>query len=145
MSTNSLKTFGNITENTRTIGRKISILFVILLLNACRTAPIYNAENIPISPRASATDEDISETIWVAGRRLGWQIEKIKPGEMRGVFKIKTHSATVSIPYDRTQFSILYKDSENLDYDGNEIHKNYNVWIQRLVGKIQHEIDFRLP
>ncbi len=121
------------------------VLLFALILNACRTAPIYSATNIPTSPRPSATDEEISEAIWSAGRRLGWRIEKIKPGEMRGIYKIRTHEAVVAIYYDKTHFSIEYLNSVNLDYDGNEIHVNYNVWIHKLEQKIHNEISFRLP
>ena len=52
---------------------------------------------------------------------------------------------TVAIPYNKNQFSILYLESENLDYDGKKIHVNYNIWIKRLADQIQNEIDFRLP
>ena len=112
--------------------KKIFIVLLIFGLNACRTAPIYNARHIPISPRPSATEEEIEKTIWYAGRRLNWHINKVRPGEMQGVFRKRDHTATVAIPYNKTQFSILYLDSENLDYDGNEIHVNYNIWIKRL-------------
>ena len=120
-------------------------MLLILGLNACKTAPIYNARDISISPRSSATEEEIEKTIWYAGRRLDWRISKVHPGEMQGVFRKRDHTATVAIPYNKTQFSILYLDSENLDYDGDEIHVNYNIWIKRLAEQIQNEIGFRLP
>jgi len=120
-------------------------VLLILGLNACKTAPIYNARDISISPRSSATEEEIEKTIWYAGRRLDWRISKVHPGEMQGVFRKRDHTATVAIPYNKTQFSILYLDSENLDYDGDEIHVNYNIWIKRLAEQIQNEIGFRLP
>ena len=120
-------------------------MFLIFILNACRTAPIYNANHIPISPRSSATIEEGEKTIWYAGRRLDWQINKVHEGEMRGVFRKGGHTMTVAIPYNKTQFSILYLDSENLNYDDGEIHVNYNIWIKRLAEQIQNEINFRLP
>ncbi len=35
-----------------------------------------------------------------------------------------------------------YADSENLDYDAekNEIHRNYNSWVQNLRGDINNEL-----
>jgi len=62
-------------------------VLLIFGLNACRTAPIYNARHIPISPRSSATEEEIEKTIWYAGRRLDWRISKVHPGEMQGVYR----------------------------------------------------------
>ena len=121
------------------------MVLITFVFSACRTAPIYNARHIPITPRPSATEEEIEKAIWSASRRLDWLIKNVRPGELQGVYRKQTHKATVSIPYDRTQFSILYVDSENLDYDGSNIHVNYNVWIQRLADQIQNEIDFRLP
>lgn len=119
------------------------MIFVALM--GCTSAPIYNAENIPISPRESATDEEISEAIWSAGRRLGWRVDKVRPGEMRASLDIRSHSATVNIVYSHSNFSIHHTASENLDEDDGEIHENYNVWIKRLENKIQDEVSFRLP
>jgi hypothetical protein len=93
----------------------------------------------------SATDEDISEAIWSAGRRLGWRVNKIRSGEMRATREIRLHSASVNIRYNHSNFSIHYIKSENLDEEDGEIHENYNVWIKRLENKIQDEISFRLP
>lgn len=133
------------TQRKKRISKRILIVLLTLSLIACKTVPIYNARHIPISPRPSATENEIEEAIWSAGRRLEWYIKKVGPGEMLGLYRKRTHTATVSISYDRTQFSITYQDSENLKYDGSKIHKNYNVWIQTLAEKIQNEIDFRLP
>ncbi len=134
--------FVTTTQTKRTICKRVLIVFLTLILSACRTAPIYNAKHIPISPDPSATEQDIEKAIWSAGRRLDWRIKKIRQGEMRGVYKKPTYTATVSIPYDRTQFSIIYVGSENLEYDGHEIHENYNVWIQRLADQIQNYIEY---
>jgi hypothetical protein len=44
--------------------------------------------------------------------------------------------AQVDIPYNRQMYSIVYRDSNNLDYDGVNIHSNYNSWIQNLSAAI---------
>jgi hypothetical protein len=54
------------------------------------------------------------------------------PGETEGRLHLRSHVAIVSITFDTKQFSIFYKDSTNLDYDGARIHRNYNGWIQNL-------------
>ena len=48
--------------------------------------------------------------------------------------------AQVEIPYDRVTYSILYRDSNNLDYDGVNIHSNYNGWVQRLSAEINAQL-----
>ncbi len=121
------------------------IVVALVLLCGCRSAPIYNAKDVSISPRMSASEEEIAEAIWSAGRRLGWQTEIVSDGNIKAVRHIRDHSATVSIRYSRTSFDIYYVNSENLDYDGQSIHENYNIWISRLAKKIQNEIEFRLP
>ena len=37
-------------------------------------------------------------------------------------------------------YSILYRDSNNLDYDGVNIHSNYNGWVQRLSAEINAQL-----
>jgi len=138
--------FINTIESIRKITKKrYLIVFLALALNACRTAPIYNSTDISISPRSTATDKEIGEAIWSAGRSLEWRIKKVRPGQMSGVFKKNTHRAVVAIHYDKAHFNILYQDSDNLKYDGNDIHVNYNVWIHKLEQKIQNKINFNLP
>ena len=41
-------------------------------------------------------------------------------------------TTVVDVKYDTKNYSITYKDSSNLDYTGDSIHKNYNGWIQNL-------------
>ena len=121
------------------------IVTVLIMLSACRSAPVYTANDVSISPNASASEEEIAEVIWSAARRLGWQTKKVGEWKIKAVKQIRNHSLTVSIPYSKNAFSIIYVDSENLDYDGQTIHVNYNVWVSRLEQRIQKEIEFRLP
>jgi len=121
------------------------IITVLVLLSGCRSAPVYNPKGISISPRPSASKEEIAEAIWSAGRRDGWQIEKVGEWKLKAVKRIRNHSATISIHYSKNTLDISYVDSDNLDFDGQNIHENYNVWIHRLTEKIQNEMRFRLP
>jgi hypothetical protein len=121
------------------------LIAICLLLLSCTSEPIHNIIDAPITPNSKADDKQISEVIRLAGRRQGWDIQKIKPGELMGIYKIRGHTALVAIPYTRNKFSIIYENSINLDYDNNEIHRNYNVWVKRLAEQIQNDITFRLP
>jgi hypothetical protein len=46
----------------------------------------------------------------------------------------------VDIPYDRRTYSILYRDSVNMNYDGGNIHSNYTGWVQRLNAAINSRL-----
>jgi len=118
----------------------VAILFV-LLLGACRVAPtVYNVNQAPIATAKPQTQDDVRRAIIRAGAGLGWQMKENGPNALIGTINLRTHSATVDIPFNAKQYSILYKDSSNLNYDGTSIHKNYNGWIQNL----QKAIDIQL-
>jgi len=126
---------------------KFSIFIIsLILLSGCQTTvPLYNAKNISISPRLSASNEEIAEAIWSAARRQGWKTERMGDRKIKAVKHIRSHSITVSINYSKSSFDIFYVDSNNLKFDGSNIHKNYNIWIHQLEESIQNEIKFRLP
>jgi hypothetical protein len=48
--------------------------------------------------------------------------------------------AMVNVKYDTKTYSITYKDSSNLDYTGDSIHKNYNGWVTNLDHGIQSQL-----
>lgn len=48
--------------------------------------------------------------------------------------------AQVDIPYNAKAYSIQYKNSANLKYDGVSIHSNYNGWVQNLDRAIQSRL-----
>jgi hypothetical protein len=117
----------------KSVAVKFVILFVAALaLGACRSAPIYNVQSATMATPADATLEQVAGAIKRAGAGLGWQMIDKGPGEIEGRLHLRSHVAVVSITFDKKQFSIFYKDSSNLDYDGTRIHKNYNGWVQNL-------------
>lgn len=95
-----------------------------------RMMPVYQPTNVPFSGDASARER--SEQIRRAGIGLGWAMEDVRPGLVRGTLNLRTHQAVVDIPYDRQRFSILYASSQNLNFNGSVIHNNYTGWINRL-------------
>jgi len=76
--------------------------------------------------------EQVKKAIITAGAGLGWNIKTQSPGHLIGTLNLRKHTAIVDIKYTTENFSINYKDSTNLNYDGTNIHKNYNGWIQNL-------------
>ena len=115
----------------------VSAVILTLGLMGCRTAPIYNLESAPVNVSSSASLVDIKKSIISAGAALGWQMKEVEPGHIVGTLYLRKHMAKVDIPYSKTGYSITYKDSLELNYDGTVIHKNYNGWIQNLDRGIQ--------
>lgn len=112
----------------------------VALLGGCRSAAIYNVQASPVVANKKVTMDDMQKAIVRAGAGLGWQMKAVKPGEILGTLHLRTHVAVVDIRYNTKEYSITYKDSTNLDYDGTNIHKNYNGWIQNLDNGIRVQI-----
>jgi len=104
--------------------------------------PIYNVENAPVTvaSNTSYTLDDIKKAIIRAGVGLGWQMKEVRPGQILATLNIRTHMAQVTIDYNLQTYSITYKDSVDLNYDGTNIHSNYNGWIQNLDNAIKGQL-----
>lgn len=112
----------------------------VITLAAC-AQPVYNVQDAPISTNLQgASLDDVTMAIRRAGASLGWQMREQTPGHMVGTLNIRRHMAVVDIIYNLNQFSIQYRDSTNLDYNGSTIHRNYNGWIQNLENAIKVQL-----
>lgn len=121
--------------------RGIVIAAAAVLLAACATQPVQTVSQVPIvTNKANPSIDDIRQAIVRAATGLGWQVKTDRPGHMLGTLTLRTHVAVVDIDYDTKAYSIKYKDSTNLFYDGSSIHKNYNGWIQNLDRQIKAQL-----
>jgi hypothetical protein len=117
----------------KSVAFRIVILLVAgLALGSCRAAPVYSVNSATMASSPNAKFEQVAEMIKRAGISEGWRMIDKGPGEIEGRLKLRRHIAVVSITFDTKQFSIFYKDSVNLKYDGSTIHSNYNLWVQDL-------------
>lgn len=108
-----------------------------LLAVGCRTSPVYDVNQAQIVASRPVSMTEVEQTIRQAGASLGWQMVPKGPGNIEGTLILRDHRAVVDIRYDTTTYSIKYKDSSNLNYDGTNIHSNYNGWVQRLDNTIR--------
>ncbi|MEJ2423956.1 MAG: hypothetical protein P8101_05765 [Candidatus Thiodiazotropha sp.] len=115
----------------------IAILVLTLGLMGCRTEPVYNVQDSPVNTMEKASMKKIKKAIMSAGASLGWRMKEIKPGQIVGTIMLRGTTATVDIPYNTKTYSIVYKNSDGLKYDGSSINKQYNKWIQNLDNAIQ--------
>ncbi len=122
-----------------------TILVVLLILSAsllsCRKAYVRDIpENtIPTTYDKSLTVEEIEAAIIMGGNEAGWNMRKQEPGLIVGVIQVRQHEAEVGIRYTATTWSITYRNSSNLKYNGEKIHVNYNKWVSRLADAIRKQ------
>lgn len=124
----------------RTIARRPSLHWALLaasllLVTACRTAPIANPH--VTLPSAQSTEQDVANAIKLAGARYGWEMVDEGPGLMKGTLRLRKHVAVVRIQYDADSYFIQYDDSEKLLYGNDRIHRNYNRWVRNLSEEIK--------
>jgi hypothetical protein len=122
---------------------RFAIPCVLLLLVGCGlvTVPVYNlSERQVIAPKAVSLDE-VQKAIIRAGASLGWQIVPRGTGYLEGITTWNVHRAHVDIKFDTKTYSIMYKDSDNLKYDGTNIHRVYNAKVQDLDKSIRAQLN----
>ena len=115
-------------------------------LAGCRIAPVMDVVDAPVIEPAGGpklTADQVKLAIQRAGATLGWQIKEVQPYLLEGTLHLRTHMAQVNIPYSAERYSIVYKDSQNLQYDGTNIHSNYNGWVQNLDKAIKVQMGLR--
>lgn len=119
----------------------MALAFVALLVGGCASRPpVYNVTDAPVAAPRNATNDDVKKAIIRAGSALGWQMKETAPGQIVGTLNLRKHMAVVDIPYSTKSYSIKYRDSAELDYDGSHIHKNYNGWIMNLQKGIDTQL-----
>jgi len=115
---------------------------LVLLAAGCRgSVPVFNVTDAPIAAsKANPSLDEVSKAIVRAGAALGWQMKETKPGHILGTLNLRKHVAVVDVNYSVKSYSIQYKDSTELNYDGQNIHANYNGWIQNLDKGIRAQL-----
>ena len=119
------------------------VAFAAAALAACGTLqPIYNVKGAPVEAPGGKppTLAEVEKAILRAGAALGWKMQPARPGVMVGTITLRRHTAIIDVTFDTRTFNITYKDSVELDYDGTNIHRNYNGWIQNLDKGIRAQL-----
>jgi len=115
-------------------------------LAGCRIGPVVDIVDAPVIQPAGGqklTADQVKIAIMRAGATLGWQMKEVQPFLLEGTLHLRQHMAQVNIPYSAERYSIVYKDSSNLNYDGKNIHTNYNGWVSNLNKAIQVQMGLR--
>jgi hypothetical protein len=126
--------------------RPFLVLLALLLLAACRSAPMVNVDRVNIPPmnekNPQVAMEKITKAIVQAGAGQGWEMRVTRPGQIMGTLRDRDDVAVVDIPYSNTSYSIRYRESSNLLYDPSTktIHRSYNDWIKELDHAIRAQL-----
>lgn len=114
---------------------------LVLVAVACSSlTPVYNVEHAPLNAPPTASLSDIEQGIVRAGATRGWQMAPKGPGHLLATLSVRSHFAVADIYFDQQTYSIIYRDSRNLDYDGTSIHGNYNKWVKTLQTEIAQQM-----
>ena len=120
------------------IAASVLVMFAV----GCRgSVPVYNVTNTPVAAsKPNPSLDEVGKAIQRAGVQLGWEMKEMKPGYIVGTLNIRKHLAVVDVNYSTRSYSITYKDSTELQYDGKSIHQNYNGWVQNLDKGIRAQL-----
>jgi hypothetical protein len=121
----------------------IALFFCLSVLSAtaCRTTKLVDIPPAQVTtPGGHATADDVRKAIMRAGLNLGWTFAPGEDGHLIGTLKVRRHVLEVDIKYSESSYTVTYKDSKNLLYDGKNIHKKYYNWIQNLQEQINTEL-----
>jgi hypothetical protein len=119
---------------------------------SCRqpVAPVHQVSGVRLSPwngRVLGADE-VRQIIVRAATLRGWLLENEQPGVVFCKMVSGSHEAVVRVDYNSAGYSISYVDSSpGLQYDGLNIHRRYNHWVDALDDAIRKEFAVveRLP
>ncbi|WP_139117474.1 hypothetical protein [Endozoicomonas atrinae] len=121
----------------------IAIAAFSVFMTACVAGkPIHNIDNatVNVTGTKEVSTADVRKAILKATSTKGWTVKEIAPGQMEATVHVRDHTAVVDIDYSKTNYSIQYKNSINLNHKGDTIHRNYNKWIILLDREIQKEL-----
>ncbi len=107
-----------------------------------RTRDVVNITDAPIStgsgvaPALTAVEKAIRKA--AIDRR--WVVSKVEEGHLQAELTVSRHFMKVDITFTPETYSINYNDSRVMLYDGKQIHRNYNRWVQELSDRIRQEM-----
>ena len=147
-----------------------SSLVVLLLLAACRTAPLENPEPIAVPrgltaqqvevailagilnkpppddyrPGGDMDRETFDEFVWhhflVDARTRSWFPESRQRGLVVAAVNTRGHYLKVEIRHDTELVTIQVVESRNLQQSGGRIHKRALAWLRNLEVHIRREL-----
>ncbi len=118
-----------------------TILFA-LHAQARTPVPVVDFENVSVNGASGqpASAAQIKSAIEAAAQQRGWQLASVAPDRVMATLHVRgKHTVVSEISYRPGLYSVLYKDSVNMNFDASarKIHPFYNKWAQDLVDGIR--------
>jgi hypothetical protein len=125
--------------------RLLALATALFALNAQakNTEAIGNFENQTAITGAGqpASVQQIKAALMTAGSPRGWVVKEVAPGQLAATVNVRNkHIVTVDIAVTPGLYSIKYRDSVNMNYDGMNINPHYNKWVQMLSEDARKEL-----
>ena len=121
--------------------RLFALALALFALNAqARTAGMGNFDNLPVTNAKGepASPAQMKAAVIQGAAARGWTLSDIRNDRAIATIQVRgKHTVTTDVLFTAGQVSVKYKDSVNMNYTGNEIHPNYNAWVQNLVDSIR--------
>ncbi|MDH5190251.1 MAG: hypothetical protein OEW89_03265 [Gammaproteobacteria bacterium] len=120
----------------------ILVLLTTLFITGC-VKPIHNVHDSAVMTvrDVSMSKDQVKRAIIKAGVHRGWKMREVKSGHIIATLDRSNYMAQIDIKYTEKKYSLTYKNSRGLNYDGTNIHRNYNNWIIYLDRAIQVYLD----
>ena len=116
--------------------RALPVFLAIFFLAACATEQMHKVDKVDYGyyTKKSLTMEKVRTTIERTATRNGWRLSNQQDGSFSGKREWGggKHNIVVDVIYDLRKFSIKYRDSHQMKYDGSWIHNSYNRMVQKL-------------
>jgi len=121
------------------------LLTAAIALGGCgaNMAPVLNPSDVPVvtATQGAPTTEQVRAAIVAGLAGKGWTVQSEEGLALTAETSSGGHTASVTIQYSSTRYSITHlNSSEGLKYDGQEIHRRYNHWIDLLQQAINAEL-----
>jgi hypothetical protein len=125
--------------------RLFALAFALFALNAQakNIEAIGNFDNQPAITGSGqpASIAQIKQALTAGGAPRGWQVTQVAPGQLVATVNVRNkHTVSVDILASPGVFSIKYKNSTNMNYDGVQINPHYNKWVQMLSEDARKEL-----
>ncbi len=113
---------------------------MVLVVGCKSTIPVRDYMNEPLvqyGDNAKSTMKSVEKSIVKGAVMLGWNTVVNSDSQITATLNIRKHKLVVDIFYDEKSFSVKYKDSVNLKYNGRKIHRQYANWVTNLIRSIK--------
>ena len=123
--------------------KTLLIALALFGLAACTSKPLLQPQ-VALPPDREFSQVEMQQAIVAALEARHWRVGRIDTGRINAAISVrKRHHAAIVVEYTPFDFAIHYRNSQGLEYEDGEIHRNYNRWVNSLRAEILHQL--KLP